>query len=100
VTFAEVAVIATQRTTSNKRDREKAKRERAAAKRERRAARSSDASEMADEFVDDGETADGVMQHLKALHDQYEHGKVSFEDFDVEKGRLLARLAKGFGSPD
>jgi hypothetical protein len=55
---------------------------------------------VADPFVDDGETAAGVMQRLKALHDAYDQGSVGFEEFEVEKTRLLERLAIGFRDLD
>jgi hypothetical protein len=90
-------VIATRRTTSAKRDRERAKQARAASKRERRAERST-GEEDVDEagFVDDGVTAADVMQRLKDLHEQYDNEQIDFDAFDEEKNRLLDRLAAGF----
>jgi hypothetical protein len=86
------SLIATQRTTSNKRDRERAKQARAAAKRERRAERAatSDPTEIA---VDDGATLDALTQRLKTVHDAYDNGAITFDDFDSERRLLSDRIA-------
>ena len=65
--------MATRRTTSDKRQRERAKQAKAAAKRERRQERSSGGGE------------DTV--------DETDAGELSFEDFDEQKSELVDRIA-------
>ena len=87
------AIIATRRTTSSKRDRERAKQARAAAKRERRAERSANDTDNGVSQIDETVDAAEVMQQLKELHDAYDAGSVDFDDFDAKKTELLGRLA-------
>jgi hypothetical protein len=91
--------IATRRTTSSKRDRERAKQARAQAKRERRAERSSKHDEATASPLDDGATAAEVIQQLKELHDAFDQGTIAFDDFDAQKTQLLDRIASGFDDP-
>jgi hypothetical protein len=86
------SLIATQRTTSNKRDRERAKQARAAAKRERRAERAA-SSEPTETVVDDDMTLDAIAQRLKSVHDAYDNGSISFDEFDNERRLLTDRIA-------
>ncbi len=86
--------MATRRTTSDKRQRERAKQAKAAAKRERRQDRSTDAE------LDDSEpsavdelTTEQLVERIEALHSNYDAGTVSFEDFDEQKNALLDRIA-------
>lgn len=85
--------IATRRTTYGKRDRELAKKNRAAAKRERRAARAQDESSIP--AAVDNATTEDLLQQLKQLHDDFDADLIAFDDFDVQKQALLARIADG-----
>jgi hypothetical protein len=85
------SLIATQRTTSNKRDRERAKQARAVAKRERRAERA--ATSAPAEIVVDNVTVDALTQRLKRVHDAYDDGAITFDDFDDERRLLTDRIA-------
>ena len=86
------SLIATQRTTSNKRDRERAKQARATAKRERRFERGTK-SESTNPVVDDGMTVDALTQRLKRVHDAYDNGAITFDEFDRERRLLTDRIA-------
>ncbi|MFM7224888.1 MAG: hypothetical protein ACKOBG_06945 [Actinomycetota bacterium] len=84
--------MATRRTTHGKRERERAKQERASAKRERRAER---AQAEADEIViDDGVTAEDLLERMREIHAAYDAGEMSFEDFDTERSELTDRIAE------
>ncbi len=75
-----------------KQQREKARREKAAAKFARKEARATAA--------EDGETAEGpamldeetVLTQLAELHQRFEAGTITFEDFEDAKGHLMERL--------
>lgn len=73
-----------------KQQREKARRERAAAKEARKAERRDAAkdAEPAGEAPD--ETV--VLAELAQLHERFEAGTVSFDDFAEEREALMARL--------
>jgi hypothetical protein len=87
--------MATRRTTSDKRQRERAKQAKAAAKRERRQDRSTDAGETtdADAPTDEDLTTEQLVARIEALHADYDAGNVTFEDFDEQKSDLLDRIA-------
>ena len=87
--------MATRRTTSDKRQRERAKQAKAAAKRERRQDRSTDAVETtdADAPTDEDLTTEQLVARIEALHADYDAGNVTFEDFDEQKSDLLDRIA-------
>ena len=86
--------MATRRTTSDKRQRERAKQAKAAAKRERRQDRSPD-EPLDGELTADGEelTTEELVERIEALHADYDAGTLSFEDFDEQKSALLDRIA-------
>jgi hypothetical protein len=85
--------MATRRTTSNKRERERSKQAKAAAKRERRLDKSPDEDgEEAVEFDENSATTDELIERIAAMHEKYDDGQMSFEDFDEEKTELMALL--------
>ncbi|MDQ1381655.1 MAG: hypothetical protein QOG65_1593 [Actinomycetota bacterium] len=85
--------MATRRTTSNKRERERSKQAKAAAKRERRLDKSpDDESEDAVEFDENSATTDELIERIAAMHEKYDDGQMTFEDFDEEKTELMALL--------
>lgn len=75
-----------------KMQREKARQEKAAAKAARREARQIE-SENADEAAppDDADQA-AVLAELAALHERFEAGDVTFDDFTEAKEALTERL--------
>ena len=85
--------MATRRTTSSKRERERSKQAKAAAKRERRQDRSTeeDGSKLP-EFDENSATTDELIERIAAMHEQYDAGQISFEAFDEEKSELMALL--------
>jgi len=85
--------MATRRTTSDKRQRERAKQAKAAAKRERRQDRSTDPGETTDVPRDEDLTTEQLVARIEALHADYDAGNVTFEDFDEQKSDLLDRIA-------
>jgi hypothetical protein len=85
--------MATRRTTSNKRERERSKQAKAAAKRERRLDKSPDEDgEDAVEFDENSATTDELIERIAAMHEKYDDGQMTFEDFDEEKTELMALL--------
>jgi hypothetical protein len=85
--------MATRRTTSNKRERERSKQAKAAAKRERRLDKSPDEDgEDVVEFDENSATTDELIERIAAMHEKYDDGQMSFEDFDEEKTELMALL--------
>ena len=85
--------MATRRTTSNKRERERSKQAKAAAKRERRLDKSPDEEgEDAIEFDENSATTDELIERIAAMHEKYDDGQMTFEDFDEEKTELMALL--------
>jgi hypothetical protein len=85
--------MATRRTTSNKRERERSKQAKAAAKRERRLDKSPDEDgEEAVEFDENSATTDELIERIAAMHEKYDDGQMTFEDFDEEKTELMALL--------
>jgi hypothetical protein len=85
--------MATRRTTSNKRERERSKQAKAAAKRERRLDKSpDDDGEDAVEFDENSATTDELIERIAAMHEKYDDGQMTFEDFDEEKTELMALL--------
>jgi hypothetical protein len=79
--------MATKRTTFTKTQRERDKRAKAAAKEERRQSRVKEPVEVviaADE--------DQVMADLATLHERYNAGVVSLDEFLIRRDELLAHL--------
>lgn len=87
--------MATRRTTSDKRQRERDKQQKAAAKRARRQGQSTDfdGPEPTVEVTDDASSTEQLIARMEALHADYDAGKVSFDDFEEQKSALLDRIA-------
>jgi hypothetical protein len=92
--------MSAQRTSFAKLERDRAKKARAAAKRERRQGRGSEPDAAPE---DSGSSATGsdspgsassteVLEHLAAIHERYDAGDMSYEEFEERKAELLARL--------
>ena len=85
--------MATRRTTSSKRERERSKQAKAAAKRERRQDRSVETDEPGlSAFDENTATTDELIERIAAMHEQYDAGQITFEAFDEEKTELMALL--------
>jgi hypothetical protein len=85
--------MATRRTTSNKRERERSKQAKAAAKRERRQDKSPDEeAEAGPEFDENSATTEELIERIAAMHEQFDAGRITFEAFDEEKSELMALL--------
>lgn len=85
--------MATRRTTSGKRERERAKQAKAAAKRERRLERGSEEGDDETVVAVEDLTTEELLARMEALHEAYDAGKVSFEEFDEQKNELTDRIA-------
>jgi hypothetical protein len=72
-----------------KRKRDEARRERAAAKQARRAERS---AAVQDPRPSAGADQAAILAELAALHERFEAGQVTFEDFETAKQELTGRL--------
>jgi hypothetical protein len=80
------------RQTFGKLQRDRDKRAKAAAKREKRQNRDpADEVEEEPTPVDDV-PAEKLLEMIAALHERFDDGGISFEDFEEEKASLLARL--------
>jgi hypothetical protein len=80
--------MATKRATFTKIQRERDKRAKADAKRERRA--SLRAVKPLEATI--GEDQHQVIEEIALLHERYEGGRISLDDFLVRRDELLARL--------
>ncbi len=86
--------MATRRTTFDKRERERSKQAKAAAKRARRQDKSDDDPEVEASEETGGEfTTESLLKRIETLHEDYDAGRISFEDFDEQKSVLVDRLA-------
>lgn len=88
--------MAPQRTSFDKRERDRAKKAKQAAKRERRLDKDSEPAE-GDEVVtaipEGGElSAAQLLELIEAIHNDFDAGTISYEDFEERKAELLARL--------
>ena len=50
-------------------------------------------SEAAGPVVDDGSSADELVERLRELHDAFEDNRMSFEDFDAARSELVDRIS-------
>jgi hypothetical protein len=77
-----------------KRAREQAKLEKAQAKGARREARLSEAAAAAAEAPEpvSQEDAPKILNAIAQLHEQFDAGQVSLDDFEARKSELMARL--------
>jgi hypothetical protein len=85
--------MSAQRTSFGKLERDRAKKARAAAKRERRQGRSSEPS-SAPSAVEPGsdDATSEVLERLASIHEQYDEGRIGYEEFEEQKAELLGRL--------
>lgn len=86
-----------QRTSFSKLQRDRDKKAKAAAKREKRQERSAggDAVEVDDTVVDDGTSelsADDLLKLIESIHQRYDAGTMTLEEFEEQKVDLLGRL--------
>ena len=86
-----------QRTSFSKLQRDRDKKAKAAAKREKRAERSAGGGEdVVDVLVeDDGKSelsADDLLKLIESIHQRYDAGKMTLEEFEEQKVDLLGRL--------
>jgi hypothetical protein len=87
--------LATRRTTFNKRERERSKQAKAAAKRARRQDKTTEDDELdvTEQSSAGGESTETLLKRIEALHEDYDAGRISFEDFDEQKSELVDKLA-------
>ena len=88
-----------QRTSFSKLQRDRDKKAKAAAKRERRQERSANAGDedvVTDVLVDDDGTselsADDLLKLIESIHQRFEAGTMTYEEFEEQKVDLLGRL--------
>ena len=86
-----------QRTSFSKLQRDRDKKAKAAAKREKRQERSAagDGDEAVDVLVDDGKSelsADDLLKLIESIHQRYDAGTMTLEEFEEQKVDLLGRL--------
>lgn len=78
-----------------KRDREKARQERAAAKRARRFGGrdgEGEAAEPGAATTTSAQSQSDVLAALAALHETYDAGRMSLEDFEAARAELVAQI--------
>jgi hypothetical protein len=75
---------------SAKRDIEKARQERAAAKRERRQGAATAVSDEAE--PEETRSHDEILAALAVLHERFEGGSLTFDEFEEEKAELMGSL--------
>jgi hypothetical protein len=88
-----------QRTSFSKLQRDRDKKAKAAAKREKRqerAAGTGDGDEVTDVLVeDDGKSelsADDLLKLIESIHQRFDAGTMTYEEFEEQKIDLLGRL--------
>lgn len=86
-----------QRTSFSKLQRDRDKKAKAAAKREKRLERSSGGDgETVDVLVDDDGkselSADDLLKLIESIHQRYDAGTMTLEEFEEQKVDLLGRL--------
>lgn len=93
--------MASRRTTYDKLQRDRAKKAKAIAKRERKQEK---AEEATTETVDEAATLTAfeqeagelspaaLLEYVEVLHQQFDKGLVSFEEFEEKKTELLGRI--------
>jgi hypothetical protein len=87
--------VASQRTSFDKLQRDRAKKAKAAAKREKRLEGVEEEPGSDDiEVVPAGSEipADEVLKRLEELHARYDAEQIEFEEFEKSRAELLARL--------
>ena len=86
-----------QRTSFSKLQRDRDKKAKAAAKREKRQERSAgtEGDDVVDVLVDDGKSelsADDLLKLIESIHQRYDAGTMTLEEFEEQKVDLLGRL--------
>lgn len=86
-----------QRTSFSKLQRDRDKKAKAAAKREKRQERSAGGGDEAVDVLvtDDGKSelsADDLLKLIESIHQRYEAGTMTLEEFEEQKVDLLSRL--------
>ena len=87
--------MASQRTSFDKLQRDRAKKAKAAAKREKRLEGAEEEPGSTDtEVISGGQEipADEVLKRLEELHARYDAEQIEFEEFEKSRAELLARL--------
>jgi hypothetical protein len=83
------------RSSFGKREREQTKKAKAAAKRERRQGGGEPGDESTAEAAPQPvstESTGELLERIAAIHEQFEAGTLSYEDFEATKADLLSRL--------
>jgi hypothetical protein len=88
-----------QRTSFSKLQRDRDKKAKAAAKREKRQERSSgtdDGDAVTDVLIDDDGkselSADDLLKLIESIHQRFDAGTMTYEEFEEQKVDLLGRL--------
>jgi hypothetical protein len=86
-----------QRTSFSKLQRDRDKKAKAAAKREKRQERSAGGEDAAVDVLveDDGKSelsADDLLKLIESIHQRYDAGTMTLEEFEEQKVDLLSRL--------
>ena len=88
-----------QRTSFSKLQRDRDKKAKALAKREKRqerAAGTGEGDEVTDVMIDDDGkselSADDLLKLIESIHQRYDAGKMTLEEFEEQKVDLLGRL--------
>ncbi len=85
--------MATNRSSFEKRERDKAKKARAAAKREKRETKPGEVEGDDTETVDAPVVDEGaVLAQVAALHQKFDDGDIEFEEFEERRNELMAQL--------
>lgn len=91
--------MAARRTTFGKLQRDRAKKAKATAKRERREERDTmpeddDAATVEEEAPQGaGIPQDEVLERIRTLHERFDDGAISFDEFEKQKAALFESLA-------
>jgi hypothetical protein len=87
--------MATRRTTSDKRQRERAKQAKAAAKRARRQGGAVEGFEEPTPEASTGpsESTEQLIARMESLQEKFDAGQIEFEEFDEQKSELLDKIA-------
>ena len=89
--------MAANRSSFDKLQRDRDKKAKAAAKREKRLDKTTgleedDSAESPDEGAEPLQSTDEVLRLVAAVHEQFDAGQISYEDFEERKTALLSRL--------
>lgn len=80
------------RTSFGKHAREQAKREKAAAKREDRRQRAENQPAVEESAPTPNVSTEDLLARIAALHERFEAGSISYDDFEATKAELMAQL--------